>query len=104
MSSNRPNVEAIARELEAGLYLVPIHMWGGVKRYFLEGGYVGHFLMALFANDLMAAFAHADDVNAAAMQDWCRFLYNHVPSDSHGSPEKVAAWRARFGSPGAAVQ
>jgi hypothetical protein len=54
----------------------------------------GHFLIALMSNDLMEAFRRADANNAAAMQQWCRWLYNEAPMTSYGSPENVTAWLA----------
>ena len=83
---------AIRAELEQGLHLVPGHMRAAITGYVLHRRPVGHFLTALLANDLMAAFARADEANAAAMQRWCRFLYNFTPSPCWGSPEKVRAW------------
>lgn len=57
----------------------------------------GHFLHNLLANDLMGAFAHADDTNATMMQEYARFLYNCVPSPYSGiwgSHEAVNDWLA----------
>jgi len=82
--------------IEGGRHLIPGHMWDAVKLYYLHGIPPGSFLTAVLSNDLMGAFARADDVNAAAMQSWCRFLYNHTPSGSFGSPERVSAWLAKF--------
>lgn len=80
--------EMIAR----GRHLVPPHMWGGIERYFLKRIPPGGFLSALLSNDLMEAFGCADDENASAMQNWCRFLYNYAPRGSYGSPEAFMNW------------
>lgn len=86
----------VAVMIEEGRYLVPEHMWGAVERYFLNGVAPGHFLTAVLSNDLMEAFSRADDVNGAAMREWCQFLYCYAPRGSYGSPERVAAWLAQF--------
>lgn len=78
--------------IEGGRHLVPDHMWGGVERYFVNRVPTGHFLTALFSNDLMEAFARADDENAANMHRWCQFLYNYAPRGSYGSPAAVREW------------
>ena len=69
------------------------YMAGGVERYIEQGIPPGHFLTALFANDLMEAFACADGNNRAAMWEWCVWLYNaRIPRDCRGSRENVQAW------------
>lgn len=77
---------------------VPVdYMRDSVCRYIEHGIEPGHFLMALFSNDLMEAFKRADDNNSAAMVKWVGFRYWEMPSASHGSPEKVRAWMAHRG-------
>lgn len=53
---------------------------------------LGGFLRALLSNDLMGAFARADEQNAAAMHKWCIFLHNYAPAGCYGSPEAVRQW------------
>lgn len=84
--------DEIMAMIEDGKHLVPDHMWGGVKRFFVNRIPPGHFLMALFSNDLMGAFGRADDGNAANMRRYCQFLYNYAPTGSYGSPENVRDW------------
>lgn len=55
------------------------------------------FMRAVLTNDLMGAFAHADETNAACMKGWVLFLYNHAPSECYGSLEKLNAWHERSG-------
>jgi len=71
---------------------LPTHMQDGARRYIEDGIPGGSFFDALVSNDLMRAFGKADDVNRAAMWDWCLFLYNEAPSRCFGSPEIVSAW------------
>jgi hypothetical protein len=78
--------------IEGGRHLVPPHMWSAVEFYFVNRYAPGHFLTALLSNDLMEAFSRADDLNAANMQRWCRFLYNYAPRGSYGSPAAFNGW------------
>lgn len=94
--SHLANLEQVASMIEGGRHLVPDHMWGGVSRYFLQGIPGGSFMTALLSNNLMEAFACADDENAANMRRWCQFLYNHAPVGSYGSPERVGNWLRQF--------
>lgn len=95
--------DEIARMIEGGKHLVPDYMWGGISGYMLDGIPVGGFLTALLSNDLMGAFARADDYNTRAMLDWSAFLYNFAPSESHGSRAKHDAWLAAYAQARAAA-
>jgi sulfatase maturation enzyme AslB (radical SAM superfamily) len=52
----------------------------------------GGFLQAVLENNLMEAVARADDFNVRALKEICMYIYNELPSQCHGSKEKVAAW------------
>jgi hypothetical protein len=85
----------------AGLQLIPEHMRESVKRW-IETGFphprmMGSFLRAVLANDLMGAFANADEDNARALRGWAMYLYNHAPSGCYGSAEHIAAWHTSGG-------
>jgi hypothetical protein len=84
----------IPSEMEKGFYEsgLPRRMWDGVRLYVLHGKRPGHFLQAVFANDLQDAFALADDENMALMREWVLFIYNYVPARCHGSRERITAW------------
>lgn len=95
-------------DLFAGLHLVPSHMHDSIVLWIERGEptphLMGEFLKALLSNDLMGAFAHADDSNRIGMERWVRFLYNYAPSPCFGSPEKMQAWYdAHHPSPEATV-
>lgn len=53
---------------------------------------VGDFLQAVLSNDLQAACARADSSNLWVIPVYAAYIYNELPSQSHGSREKVAAW------------
>lgn len=82
----------IQEMIERGRHLIPPYMWGGVERYMIHRIPPGHFLTAVFSNDLIGAFARADDENGANMRRYAQFLYNYAPRGSYGSPEAVRAW------------
>jgi hypothetical protein len=71
---------------------IPERMRGGVVRYIKCGIPPGDFLQALFKNDLMEAFARADDENQRLMGDYARLLYNELPRGSFGSVANYDAW------------
>ena len=72
---------------------LPTHMRQGAEDYIERGDQPGGFLFAVFVNDLVEAFARADEINAAAMPAWAEWLYNEAPSACWGSVEKVRAWQ-----------
>lgn len=80
--------------------LIPEHMRDGMRRYIENGIKPGSFQVAVLSNDLMEAFKRADDVNATAMQNYARFLYNHAPCGCFGSPAHVTDWIANGGLEG----
>ena len=82
------------------LHLIPEHMRDGLALWIDRGVMTGHFMTAVMSNDLMGAFERADDMNIAAMRNWCVFLYSHAPRGCFGSPERVAEWRRRKGLSG----
>ena len=78
--------------IEGGRHLIPPYMWGGMSRYMVNRIPPGSFLQALLSNDLMEAFARADEENSACIRQYCQFLYNYAPRGSYGSPENFRAW------------
>jgi len=52
----------------------------------------GGFLNAVLSNNLMEAFARADENNAFNMKNIMMYLYNNIPSACWGSPENVEEW------------
>ena len=64
---------------------VPVdYMANGVRRYVERGIQPGHFLTALFSNDLRETIGRADDTNALRIRDWVVFLVCELPSGCHG--------------------
>lgn len=88
--------EAAKQRIEDHLHLIPEHMRDAVRRYYFDGIAPGSFLTAVLSNDLMGALGKADDENITALPQYGAFLYNYVPADSFGSPERVKQWLASF--------
>jgi len=63
-----------------------------IDRYVHHGIPTGGFLRAVLANDLMEAFARADDHNRLDLFSICQYIHNDIPAISHGSYELVQAW------------
>ena len=85
-------------QLEEGitLFSIPPHMHNAIRGYVLDHRPVGGFLSSVLRNDLTTAAFTADAENEIALGRWAKFIYNHVPSGCHGSPEKVKAWLKDF--------
>lgn len=85
--------ELIQNMISRGEHLVPEYMWGAVERYFVHRIEPGSFLMSLLCNDpVMSVLEKADHTNQENIYNWCKFLYNYVPSYSWGSKETVEKW------------
>lgn len=92
-------------DFEQGMNLVPRHMQNGVREYILRGRPMGTFGHAIFSNDFVHAWGHADEENDNRMKDWARFLYNCAPvmgsgEWSWGSKEAVEKWQEAGGMEG----
>lgn len=79
---------------------IPGHMRDGIQRYVMSGVPMGSFLTAIFANDFMEAAGRADGLNRHALFAYAGFVYNHTPSNCHGSYETVREWTERGGLSG----
>lgn len=78
--------------MTTGLERMSPLMQGCAQGYIDRGQVPGHFLMAVLCNDLSAAVAHADSVNAHLLKEWAQWVHWEVPSTAHGSRENVNAW------------
>ena len=83
---------------------LPDYMRASVQRYIEDGHPVGHFLSAIFSNDLKEAYARADEENTRRMKDWVMFMYNEMPGISQGSPENFKNWQSIGGQNGMAAE
>lgn len=72
--------------------MIPEHTQAGLDRYINHRIRPGSFLVAVLSNDLFEAVSRADLENQAALADIVKYIYNKLPSGSHGSIERVDAW------------
>lgn len=75
-----------------GYFLLPPHMRGGMRDYLEKGIPPGGFLYSILCNDFMTAAGKADQINLAALPQYCLFLFNNAPTASWGSSENVQDW------------
>ncbi len=71
---------------------VPLHLRGGLERYFDWGILPGGFLQAVLCQDLDEAIARADPSSIRALPALCIWLTHHAPAHAWGSRETVLAW------------
>ena len=71
---------------------IPDYMRDGITLYVEHGILPGSFMTAVLENKLVQAVGHADDTNSRLLKNYAMFLYNEMPSQSWGSPEKVDKW------------
>ena len=60
--------------------------------YFVHGLHPGSFMMSMLCNDLCGAAGRADFVNIGLLGEYAKWLVNHAPYQSYGSPEAVRGW------------
>ena len=73
---------------------IPNDLKESLERYVQHKCPTGGFLRYVLENNLMAAMGKADEDNRAALFDICGYIWNEIPGNCHGSPEKVQAWLA----------
>lgn len=72
--------------------MIPQYTKNAIDKWVSKGIRPGSFVEAVLSNDLMGAFAKADDTNMYYMLDIIRYVYNEIPADCQGSKEKFKAW------------
>jgi hypothetical protein len=75
--------------------LIRVDVIESLQRYVEQRIPTGGFLQAVLENNLQEAFGLADEDNCAMLFHICAYIYNELPSMSHGSPERVQKWLAR---------
>ena len=63
-----------------------------IDRYVQHGIPCGGFLTAVLENNLMEAMGRADESSKINLCEICRYIYNDIPSNAHGSPASVQAY------------
>lgn len=75
-------------------YNIPEHTQHALSNYIEHGFEPGGFLCAVLSNDLMGAVARADSMNAVAIPEIAKFIYNQVPRGAWGSAERISEYCA----------
>jgi len=71
---------------------IPERTINALKRYVADKIPTGDFLRAVLENNLTEAFARADSENREALWGIVEYVYNELPFNCWGSPEKVSEW------------
>lgn len=71
---------------------LPPALQDGVKLYIDHGIEPGSFLRSVLENDLREACARADHINRHRLFEIVQCLWNEIPAECWGSPEKVNRW------------
>lgn len=71
---------------------VPAHLLVSLVRYAQHREPLGHFLTAVLEDRLSEAVGRADLHSILNLRGIVMFVYNELPLECHGSPEKVKAW------------
>ena len=74
--------------------MIPQSTRDAIDRYVNDHCPIGGFLKAVLSNDLVASFGRADEENRKALFEIVSYVYNEIPSNCWGSPEKVTKWIA----------
>lgn len=74
--------------------MIPQRTKDAIDRYVNDHCRIGGFLKAVLSNDLVQSFGLADEENRKALFEIVSYVYNEIPGNSWGSPEKVANWIA----------
>lgn len=69
----------------------------GLRRYFLVGGNVGHFLEQLLSNNFVGTVGRADNNVMMVLDSLSTYLHMYPPADSWGSKALVKEWQKRGG-------
>ncbi len=99
MTTLREGITEIANEFtrhdQHGPYpTAPVHILDGIWRYATDRLPPGSFVRAVLENNLMEAMGRADEMSLAGLFEIVRYVRWEIPSNCHGSPEKVTAWLA----------
>lgn len=70
-------------------YPIRPDLYGALERYLNHGIMPGSFLTAVLQNNLAEACGRADSSNSSNISNIVGYIYNHLPSNSWGSAEKV---------------
>jgi len=79
---------------------IPQSTIDALKRYVEKGIPTGGFLYSVLTNNFIRAVGRADDSNRVVLHAIHLFVYNEMPADCWGNPEKVGVWMDKGGLEG----
>ena len=65
-----------------------------------QGRGAGHFVTAVLENNLSRAVSYGDERNLLDLVEITKYVFNHLPAECWGSPDRVDKWRAHRGLEG----
>ena len=71
---------------------IPPLVRAALDRYATEHSPAGGFVMDVLRDDLHGALVRADAESLAEIRNIVVYVYNELPGDCWGSPERVKAW------------
>jgi len=75
-----------------GKWYIPDYMKDGIENYLERRIKPGSFLLSILSNNFAEAVVNADRDNLDNLPAYGYWLWNEVPSQAWGSPEKVEKW------------
>jgi len=70
----------------------PKRFFDALERYAVQHVETGGFLRAVLENNLTVAVGVADQETVGELKQIVTFVYNRLPSNCWGTPDKVTAW------------
>lgn len=83
---------------------IPYHLRRSLQDFTEQGRVPGRFLTGVLADRLTLTLSSADPKSWKALPDILAFIHTHLPSESYGTPERVADWEATGGLDGVTVR
>ena len=71
---------------------LPSHLRDGIRLYIEYKIKPGQFLTAVLENNLSQAVNRADDNSLSNLKEIVCFVYNDLPGNCWGSPDRVRGW------------
>jgi hypothetical protein len=87
----------LLNRIQKSEFKIPDHLKSGIVAYVAKGQRPGHFLSAVFCNDLFGAMKMADGTSRDAIHSITMLIYNVFPAECHGSEKAFEKWLEQNG-------
>lgn len=91
----RENLRQAALKTNVHGCQIPPYMVEDMVHYIVDLVPPGHFLTAIFSNNLVRAVERADENNILNLPAYAGFLWARAPRNCWGSPEAMEKWLAQ---------